>query len=98
LFTGETGLDFVDFVVKICAERGNSSAAAADGSALGVEGANVLQLLAATPPVEPVLWPHLLEHLLQPEVTYIVGVGLGEAIMCFNCYLAPPVTYLLLEV
>jgi hypothetical protein len=46
------------------------------GSATLVEGANILHLLAAStaaPGVEAVLWPHLLEFLLQPEYTAAVA-------------------------
>jgi hypothetical protein len=42
-----------------------------------VEGANILHLLAASTTsntgVEAVLWPHLLEFLLQPEYTAAVA-------------------------
>ena len=69
LLAGETGRDFVEFIVKICAEREKGSSGLLDS--LAVEGANVLQLLAATTTgvVEPVLWPHLLEYILQSEVS-----------------------------
>jgi hypothetical protein len=67
-------------VVKICAERDKVSGGPAGASqlpvdSLAVEGANVLQLLAAStvPGVEAVLWPHLLEFLLQPEFTAAVA-------------------------
>ncbi len=45
------------------------------GSATLVEGANILHLLAASTAsgVEGVLWPHLLEFLLQPEYTAAVA-------------------------
>ncbi len=46
------------------------------GSATLVEGANILHLLAAStaaPGVEGVLWPLLLEFLLQPEYTAAVA-------------------------
>jgi hypothetical protein len=45
------------------------------GTATLVEGANILHLLAAStaPGVEAVLWPHLLEFLLQPEYTAAVA-------------------------
>jgi hypothetical protein len=45
------------------------------GSATLVEGANILHLLAASSAsgVEAVLWPHLLEFLLQPEYTAAVA-------------------------
>ena len=55
--------------MKICAEREKGSSGLLDS--LAVEGANVLQLLAATTTgvVEPVLWPHLLEYILLSEVS-----------------------------
>ncbi len=48
------------------------------GSVTLVKGANILHLLAAStvasnPGVEGVLWPHLLEFLLQPEYTAAVA-------------------------
>ena len=46
-------------------------------SALAAEGANVLQLLAAMPGLTDVLWPNLLEYLLQPEVRVSQFQGFG---------------------
>ncbi len=73
---GEIGRDFVEFIVKICAPPEREKSAATDD--LAVEGANILHLLAASTAasntgVEAVLWPHLLEFLLQPEYTAAVA-------------------------
>jgi hypothetical protein len=65
-------------VGHFCPPGSGSTDPIESGSATLVEGANILHLLAAStaasnPGVEGVLWPHLLEFLLQPEYTAAVA-------------------------
>jgi len=69
--TGETGKDFLDFLLKLSAD--DRKVTDNDPEPLTVTGDNVLQLLTnSVSGVDSVLWPYLLEFLLQEEFTLAV--------------------------
>jgi hypothetical protein len=62
----EVGRDFMDFVVKFCAEP-DKAEWAKGGESLRETCGNILQLFATNvPALEPLLWPRLIDCLLQP--------------------------------
>ncbi|XP_023324699.1 maestro heat-like repeat-containing protein family member 1 [Eurytemora carolleeae] len=73
--SGESGKDFIDFIVKMCEEgdRGTEFSSTAP-EPLAIMGDNILQLLTnSVVGVEPVLWPYLLEYLMQDTSTLAVS-------------------------
>lgn len=75
---GTKGRDFLEFIIKLCAlnAEDTKSKVGLDGvtsDSLSVMCSNILQLLTTTvDSVEPVLWPHLLEYIMQSDCTSAV--------------------------
>ena len=73
---GNKGRDFLEFIIRLCSLGPGEDKSVKTGSdgvtndALSQMCSNILQLLTTTvDTVQPVLWPHLLEYLLQPDCT-----------------------------
>ena len=73
--TGNKGQTFLEFIIQLCAMRETevtkSGTEQVQNETLSEMSSNILQLLTTTvPSVEPVLWPHLLEYIMQLDSTY----------------------------
>jgi len=77
--SGESGKDYIDFIVKLCAENdrnsnNNNNNTGSAAEPMAVMGDSILQLLTNTVSgVETVLWPFLLEYINQEEFTFAVS-------------------------
>jgi len=78
---GTKGRDFLEFIIKLCALTGEDTkdtktrlgVDCVTCESLSLMCGNILELLTTTvDSVEPVLWPHLLEYLMQPDCTTAV--------------------------
>ena len=75
--TGNKGRTFVEFIVQLCAvkedDESKSGSENVQKETLSEISSNILQLLTTSiPSVEPVLWPHLLEYIMQQDSTFAI--------------------------
>ena len=76
--TANKGRTFVEFIVELCAvKEDNGSKSGSENvrkETLSEMSSNILQLLTTSiPSVEPVLWPHLLDHIMHHDRTIAIS-------------------------